>query len=335
MPTLYVTEQRARLEKEYKRLLVTQDDKVIFRAPLHRISEVVLVGYVGATTPALLALLHADIPVLWVKRTGALVGRLTPPTPKNLPLRRLQYQQDDDPAFALRFARDVVAGKLRNQRVLALRVLRRQPDADRAPLQQIYQAEKQVKDAPDLATLRGIEGSGARAYFAIYQQAFDPAWDFTNRNRRPPKDPVNALLSLGYTLLGYAIMTALEAVGLDPYLGFFHAEKYGRPALALDLVEEFRAPFVDSLVMRVINWQMLKPEDFAPRARGDPGVYLNDHGLRVFLRVFGERLESEVLLKGTDRSLSYRKHFEVQARKLVKLITDETAAYQYEAFWGR
>lgn len=320
------------MEKSYRRLLVSKDDEVLFRVPLHRVSEVVLVGYVGMTTPAMLALLHAHVPVLLVRRTGALVGRLLPATPLNLPLRQAQHQRQAQEGFAPEVARAIVAGKLRNQRVLALRVLRRCEAPDRTPLAQIYAAEDQVADADGLARLRGLEGSGARAYFAIYRQAFDPAWGFDARTRRPPTDPVNALLSLGYTMLGHAMMTALEAVGLDPYLGIFHAEKYGRPALALDLVEEFRAPFVDSLVMRLINWQMLTPDDFVER-QGDAGVILNDAGLRVFLREFGERLESTVLLKGTERSLSYRKHFEVQARRLAKVITGESP--EYEAFWAR
>jgi CRISPR-associated protein Cas1 len=326
MPTLYVTEPGARIEKEYKRLLVTKEDEVLFRVPLHRVSEVVLVGYVGTTTPALLALLHAQIPVLLVKRTGALVGRLLPSTPKNLPLRQQQYRRNAEPDFTLGLARAIVAGKLRNQRVLALRVLRRRPEADRGPLERLYAAEAQVAGAESLETLLGIEGSGAQAYFALYRQAFEPAWAFNNRNRRPPKDGINALLSLGYTLLGHALMTALEAVGLDPYLGFFHAEKYGRPALALDLVEEFRAPFVDSLVMRLVNWRMLQPGDFTPGGNG--GCYLSDRALRLFLREFGDRLESEVQLSGSSRALSYRKHFEVQARQLVRVVTGEAADYR-------
>ncbi|MGC9469408.1 MAG: CRISPR-associated endonuclease Cas1 [Anaerolineae bacterium] len=330
MPTLYVTEQGARVEKEYRRLLVTKEDEVLFRAPLEKVSQVVLVGYVGLTTPAMLALLHAQVPVLLVKRTGALVGRLVPETPKNLPLRQAQYARDEDARFALAMARSIVAGKLRNQRVLALRILRRRPEADRAPLPQLYAAEAQVPAADTQDQLLGVEGAGARAYLAIYRQAFDPGWGFDARTRRPPRDPINALLSLGYTLLGHAMMTALEAVGLDPYLGYFHAEKYGRPALALDLVEEFRAPFVDSLVMRLVGWGMLKMDDFMPS--GD-GIYLGDKGLRVFLRAFGNRLASQVRLKGTQRSLSYRKHFEVQARQLSHVILDEKD--EYEPFWAR
>ena len=179
--------------------------------------------------------------------------------------------------------------------------------------------------APDLAALRGIEGRGARAYFALYRQAFDPAWGFDDRNRRPPRDPLNALLGLGYTLLSHALMTALEAVGLDPYLGFFHTEKYGRPALALDLVEEFRAPVVDSLVMGMISRRMLQPDDFETVAAG--GVYLRERGLRLFLREFGDRLESAVQVEPGGRALSYRKHFEVQARQLAHVIAGEAPVY--------
>ncbi|HFD40294.1 MAG TPA: CRISPR-associated endonuclease Cas1 [Anaerolineae bacterium] len=327
MPTLYVVEPGARIEKEYHRLLVTKEDEVLLRVPLRRVSQVVLVGRVGVTTPALHALLQAQTPLLLVRRTGALVGRLTPAMPRNLPLRQAQYRRNDDAAFCLAMTRAIVAGKLRNQRVLALRILRRRP-RERAPLRTLRAAEKGTVQAQKVAALRGLEGMGARAYFALYRQAFDPAWRFEKRTRRPPRDPINALLSLGYTLLGHALMTALEAVGLDPYLGFFHAEKYGRPALALDLVEEFRAPFVDSLVMTLVNKRMLSPGDFEERGGG---VYLKDRGLRLFLREFGDRLESRVTTPEVGRPLSYRKHFEVQARRVARAILGQESYRPFRA----
>lgn len=343
MPTLYVVEPGARIEKEHHRLLVTKEDEVLLRVPLVHVTQVVLVGNVGVTTPALHALLEAGAPLLLVRRSGGLLGRLLPPTRKNLPLRQAQYRRNDDPQFTLKLARAIVQGKLRNQRVLALRILRRHPEAERAALDALYAAEAQAATAPDMAALLGVEGSGARAYFALYRQAFDAAWRFEKRTRRPPKDPLNALLSLGYTMLGNVLLTALETVGLDPYLGFFHTEKYGRPALALDLVEEFRAPFVDSLVMRLVNWRMLTPEDFeegetegesdVEDAEDDApgemvkGVRLTERGLRLFLREFGDRLESEVQLAPGERALSYRKHFEVQARQLARTVTGEATTY--------
>lgn len=328
MATLYVVETGARLEKEYHRLLVTKDDEVLMRVPINRVTQVVLVGSAGVTTPALHALLRAGIPLLLVGRTGRLIGRLLPPTPRNLPLRRAQYRRDADEAFVLDTTRRIVGGKLRNQRVLALRVLRRLPagEADRAPLDELYAAEAQVAVASGVDVLRGVEGRGARAYFALYRQAFDPAWGFNRRTRRPPKDPVNALLSLGYTMLGSALLTAVEAVGLDPYLGFFHSEKYGRPALALDLVEEFRAPVVDSLALALINRRMLRAGDF--QTREDGGVYLAERGLRLFLREFGDRLESEVTAPGVGRALSYRKLFEVQARCLANAVLGQVEGYE-------
>ncbi len=327
MPTLYVVEQGARVEKEYHRLLVTKEDEVLLRVPLRRVSQVVLVGRAGVTTSALHALLQAQVPLLLVRRTGTLVGRLTPATPRNLPLRQAQYRRNDDDVFCVKMARSIVTGKLRNQRVLALRILRRHFGED-TPLQTLRAMEKDAAQAEDIETLRGLEGTGARAYFAIYREAFDPAWQFERRTRRPPRDPINALLSLGYTMLGHAMMTALEAAGLDPYLGFFHAEKYGRPALALDLVEEFRAPFVDSLVMTLVNKRMLGLDDFEER---DGGIYLRDKGLRLFMREFGDRLESQVTRSEVGRPLSYRKHFEVQARRMARAVLGEEIYRPFKA----
>lgn len=326
MPTLYVVETGARIEKEYHRLLVTKEDEVLFRVPLRRVSDVVLVGRVGMTTPAMYALLGADVPVLLVRRTGRLVGRLLPETPRNLPLRQAQYRRNEEADFALEVARSIVVGKLRNQRVMALRVLRRRSGADRSALKMLRAAEEQAKAAPDMPSLLGAEGAGARAYFTVYRQAFDSEWEFNKRTRRPPKDPVNALLSLGYTMLGHALMAALEVVGLDPYLGFFHAEKYGRPALALDLAEEFRAPFVDSLVMSLVNRRMLKEDDFRRDAKD--GVYLKESGLQIFFREFGDRLESPVKVESAGRALSYRKVFEVQARRMAKAVLDQLSGYR-------
>lgn len=328
MPTLYVTEPGARIEKEYRRLLVTKDDKMLLRIPLQRISQVVLVGRVGTTTPALHALLQMDIPLLLTSRSGKTLGRLLPPTAANLPLRQEQYRRNDDKDFCLTLARAIVSGKIRNQRVMAQRLNRRRPALQaQATLDDMNQALRKAKGAQALDVLMGIEGQAARQYFGLLRKAFDPGWAFTKRTRRPPKDPVNALLSLGYTFLGHAIMSALEVVGLDPYLGFFHAEKYGRPALALDLVEEFRAPIVDSLTLSLFNHRLLDEKDFQPAVKGD-GIYLSDKGLRIFITKFNQRLESQVTPRSLGRKISYRKLFEVQARKLVHLIQGRSDTYK-------
>jgi CRISPR-associated protein Cas1 len=350
--TLYVTEPGARIEKEYHQILVTKEDEVLARVPLSRVSHVVLVGNVGATTPALLALLDNNVRLALVSRSGQLRGRLAPPLALNMPLRRAQMQSEGDPDFCLRLARAIVAGKLHNSRTLLQRLLRRQETLPQDLLPRVDQALQQVDQAESLATLRGLEGSAARAYFGLLRQALrsELAESFAKRARRPPPDPVNSLLGLGYTLLTEAMMTSLEVVGLDPYIGFFHADKYGRPALALDLIEEFRAPIVDSLVLTLVNKRMLGPEDFEEGAEEEGegkegkvgkeedvgndgkdrkvGVYLNHHGRRIFFREFADRLESETLHPLAGRRLSYRKIFEVQARLAAKVISGEAEAYR-------
>ncbi len=325
MATLYVTEQGARIEKEYRRLLVTKEDEVLLRVPLSRVSDVVLVGWTGATTPALLALLDAGIELAFVSRSGTLRGRLTPPMAKNIPLRHKQYQRALDDGFCLEIGRAIVGGKLRNERTLARRLCRDHAEIDDGTIEQIASAIKQVDDAPELGTLRGLEGVGARAYFQVFRQAMPAEWGFEKRVRRPPGDPVNAMLSLGYTLLGHNMMTALEVVGLDPYDGFFHADKYGRPALALDLVEEFRSVIVNSVVLTVVNKRILTPDDFRPGDKG--GVLLRRSGLREFLSQYTDRLQTEVIHPLAGRRLTYQKCFEVQARLMRKVIEGEAEVY--------
>lgn len=325
MATLYVTESGARIEKEYRRLLVTKQDDVLLAVPLGRLSEVVLVGRAGATTPALLMLLDEGIPLSFVTRSGKLRGRLTPPSPKNLDLRHAQYDHARDPDFCLAVGRAIVDGKLRNSRALAYRIRRSRPRIAAQWLKRIEQAVAAAAQADDMDTLRGIEGAAAKAYFQVFRSALRPEMTFEKRTRRPPRDPANALLSFGYTLLTQNLITACEVVGLDPYDGFFHADKYSRPALALDLVEEFRGPVVDSVVQLVINKRVLAPGDFEPGPEG--GIYLSHRGLRKFLRQYTQRLNTEILHPYYHRRLTYQRIFEVQARLLAKTIQGELDKY--------
>lgn len=325
MATLYVTEQGARIEKEYRRLLVTKDDIVLLRVPLLRVSHIVLVGHVGATTPALLALLRAGVGLSLISRTGQLRGRLLPPTGKNIPRRHAQYAQAQRPEFCLKIARAIVRGKLCNQRTMARRICRNHPEVTESSIQALDESEAAVETAASLAELRGLEGRGARAYFQILRQAIPPGWGLERRARRPPPDPANALLSLGYTLLGQNMMTAAELVGLDPYDGFFHADKHGRPALALDLMEEFRSLIADSVLLTLVNKEMLTPEDFRPGPNG--GVYLQPAALKTFFQQYGRRIHTRVTHPLLEHRLTYQQCFEVQARLLSKVIEGQRENY--------
>lgn len=326
MATLYVTVQGARIEKEYRRLLVTKDDEVLFAVPAVRVSEVVFVGRVGATTPAMISLLDEGIPLSMVTRAGKLRGRLAAPKPTNLALRHAQYDQGRDPQFCLAVARAIVAGKLRNSLSLTHRMRRTWPGIPLSDLDTIGEALEAARDAGDLDTLRGLEGTAARAYYRVLRRGLRAGMTFSRRTRRPPRDPVNALLSFGYTLLTQNLIAACEIVGFDPYDGFFHADKRGRPALALDLVEEFRAVVVDSVVRRVVNQRVLGPEDFVQGDKG--GVYLTRRGLRVFLRHYTHRLNTRIMHPYAGRRLTYQKIFEVQARILAKVVLGKLDAYR-------
>lgn len=346
MATLYVTEPGSRVEKDHGRLLVTKDDEVLLAAPLAHVTEVVLLGGTGLTTPAMLALLDAGVSVSLISAQGKLRGRLIAAEARNLPLRHKQYAASTSEKFCREISRAIVLGKIKNCRTLARRLARTRPpvETDDGPpsagsglltadalIARLTDSLQKARLARDLAELRGLEGNAARAYFALLRAALRPELSFEKRTRRPPRDPANALLSLAYSLLTNAVFTACEVAGLDPYDGFFHADKYGRPALALDLVEEFRPIVADSVVLTVVNNRMLGADDF--ETAEDGGVYLARRGRRVFLQQFSRRLETEVIHPDAGRALSYQKVFEVQARRLRKCI--ETGEPNYQPFLAR
>jgi len=325
LATLYVVEPGCRLEREGRRLLVTQSGDVLRAVPLGRLSQVVLIGSVGSTTQALQMLLRAEIPLCLISRSGKLLGRLTPPMGKNLPLRHAHYRRAQDPAFCLRVAKRIADAKLRNARTVARRIIAVHPEIGDGPLERMDDALRAIPKAEDLGQVRGWEGLAGRAYFSAYKRALPPDMTFKRRNRRPPRDPVNALLSLGYTLLTQNMITACEVVGLDPYDGFLHGDKYGRPALALDLVEPFRAIVVDLVVKRLVNRRSVKPRDFTTHGQG---VYLSQRAMKRFLRAYTARLETTVTDWRSGVRLSYQKHFELETRKLARAIQGSLDSYQ-------
>jgi len=324
MATLYLVEQGAQVQKEYQRLLVCKEGEVLQEVPIGRVERVVVLGRIGFTTPALLALLDADIPVVFLTQQGQVRGRLTGRTRGNLALRHRQYECSRDPAFCLQVARSIVSGKLLNYRARCLRQGRRGQDEAAAIAEQLRVYAERALQADDMAEVRGIEGIGSRLYFRLLRAALPEEFAFPRRERRPPPDPVNALLSLAYTLLGESIFAALEVVGLDPYDGFFHSDAYGRPALALDLAEEFRGIVADSVVLTLLNRRVLRASDFTRVGRG---VYLKPEALKRFLAAYTHRLNERVWHPVWNKHLTYQQVFEGQARLLARLIRGESERY--------
>lgn len=325
MPSLYVMETGSRIEIEYQRVLVTLEDEILFRVPIHKVDQIILIGRVGVTTPALHQLLESNIPLIFLGSRGKYLGQLTPALSGNLPLRQQQFKRNDDPDFALSFARSIVAGKIHNQTVQARRWARYVSGITEEMISAVRKMEEEALQGRDLTSLLGIEGSAAREYFGIMQKVIAPEWGFTSRNRRPPKDPVNAMLSFGYTLLTYTMCSALQIVGLDPYLGYYHAEGYGRPSLALDLIEEFRIPIVDNLITGLINRGQIKVKDFSSN---EEGVWMEAQAKRVFIKAFGRKMAQSVKTSEIASGISYQKHMEVQARKAARFVQDKNDEYK-------
>lgn len=271
MHTLSITEQGTQLSAEGNLLVLTRGKAVLSRTRAAQIEQVLLFGRIELTSGAVALLSRRGIDCAWLRQDGRFRARLLARRSANLPLRLAHYRAATDPAFCLRVARGIVAAKVHYQRAVLLRAQRRlADDALAVVLGQMRLLGHQVERATSLERLLGLEGQGAALYFGQFGKLLRvPHFSFTVRNRRPPRDEVNACLSFGYAVLGSIIESQVERRGLDPLLGFFHQPLYGRPSLALDLLEEFR-PFVDGLVLRLVNRRQLGPNDF--ERRSSPGI---------------------------------------------------------------
>jgi len=313
----------------------------------------VVLGNVGLTAPAVRSLLTGGTDVVFLTRGGKFLGRLSSGLTRNVLLRREQHRRFDDPVFALDLARRIVAGKIENQRRLLRRHQRRKPDErTAAALVRLRRAvERCSASAADLDTLRGVEGSAAAAYFGCWPSLVAaPGVEFTKRLRRPPPDPVNVLLSFGYTLLGNLVHQAVEAAGLDPFLGCLHEARYGRPSLVLDLIEELRPVVVDSAVLRAINTRAVTPADFtkvggedeveerwereeydedAEEKRERPGprrpLLFGRAGVKKWLAVYERRLDEKAWYPPREARLALRDVARAQVHLLAAHVRGEAA----------
>ncbi|RMG37397.1 MAG: CRISPR-associated endonuclease Cas1 [Planctomycetota bacterium] len=263
MNTIAVTEQGTRLALDGPMLSVVKGERTLKKLRLNQVDQLLLFGRVEVTSAALAGLARRGIDVVFLSAAGQFRARLVGPASKNVTLRLQQYRRTTDPAFALSVARRIVQAKIRNQRHILLRAQPRLKDPAVADaLATLRLAARRAANAPDIDTLRGIEGHAAATYFSQFGKLIlNDAFRFETRSRRPPRDPVNACLSFGYALLGTLAENEILRTGLDHTLGFFHQPAYGRPSLVLDLIEEFR-PQVDQLVLRLINLRQLGPGDF-------------------------------------------------------------------------
>lgn len=316
---LHIMEPGAMVRKDGKELVVTREREELGRMRLIDVSSVAVHGRAGVTTPALRALIDAGRPVAYFSFGGWYVGRTVGHTHKNVLLRLAQFRVAEAPERCLEVARSLVRNKLRNCRVL----LRRHLGMDDEATAEMSKAIDACARARSIESLLGHEGNGARVYFGRFGSLLKPkelGFAFEQRNRRPPRDPVNAMLSFAYSLLTSTWTNTLTVIGLDPYLGYYHQPRYGRPALALDMMEPFRPIIADSVVMSVVNNGVVTADDFIQTRES---CALRREARRKFVKAFERRLDEEILHPIFGYRLSYRRAFEVQARLLGRYLTGE------------
>lgn len=348
---VYLQENGSSVGKRGQHLVVRKDGAELQRIPLAAVRQVVVFGHVQVSTQALECLVANEIPVVYLTAYGRFIAAVEPAPKKNVMLRADQYRVFSDPARSFALARSVVRAKIGNQRTLLMRSLRaRNGEADAASSEDepiatsgaTYRAsdEPAVRGMAELlarldavadpAVLLGTEGQAAHLYFSQFGRLLKSpapgrAFDFTVRNRRPPRDPVNALLSFAYALLAKDCFSAVLTVGFDPYQGFFHAGRHGRPSLALDLMEEFRAVIADSVVLTLVNNGMLGPRDFLT---WNEACQLTDSGRAQFFRTYEQRMATVVKHPVFGYAMSYSRMLEVQARMLAAYVRGDIPQYQ-------
>ncbi|MBK8481684.1 MAG: CRISPR-associated endonuclease Cas1 [Proteobacteria bacterium] len=319
---LHLQEQWGKLGIESGNLLrVSTRDAEPYQVRLRDVSQVAVYGNVQVTTQALRALATKGIPLTLFSYGGWFYGMLTGLTHRNVLLRECQFSAARDGGRALAVARSLVAQKIRNQRTM----LRRNRRAElRNALVDLQRDLDHAMVAPSVESLLGIEGTAARTYFQSFadmlREPLNGAFDFKGRNRRPPRDPVNALLSFAYALLVKDWTLALTAVGFDPHLGFYHRPRYGRPSLALDLMEPFRPLIADSVVLVALNTKVVAEDDFS---RGVGAVALKDAARRRFIEAYERRMNELVTHPVFGYRISYRRVLEVQARLFARYLVGE------------
>ena len=325
---LYVTGYNFTIGKSNDVLQVREKGALVQEVRIREISQVSAFGNVTMTAGAVQALCEAEKPIAYFSVGGWFYGLTQGLGLKNVFLRRDQFRRAEDETFCLSLAQELVASKIRNQRTL---LQRNHVEPPARTIDALKRLVRQVFAAGSLESLLGLEGTAAHYYFAHFagmlkvdDERERPTFDFTTRNRRPPRDPVNALLSLGYSLLARDLTITCHAVGFDPFIGFYHQPRFGRPALALDLMEGFRPLLVDSAVITAINTRMITGEDFM---QAGAAVALTPRGRKRFITAYEQRMDALVTHPLFGYRVSYRRVLEIQARLLARVVSGELPRY--------
>lgn len=332
--TVYISTDKAYLRLEGETLVMSVDKVKRHQVPLHHLGAIVCLGRVGMS-PQLMARCMSDgRSIVWLDENGRFQARVEGPVNGNILLRQAQFRAADQTDKALMLSKCFIAGKLRNSRHVLMRSARDNPnEAEREQLAKAAKALainlRNLEYAESAASVLGLEGDAGRVYFEQMNTMIKPAmrntFEYKGRSRRPPKDNVNALISFLYALISNDCRSALETVGLDPQLGFFHEVRPGRPSLALDLMEEFRAVVGDRLALTLINRGQLQHGDFDYREGG--AVYLNDKGRQTVVRTYQERKKETLQHPVLETAVEIGLLPLLQARMLARYLRGDVETY--------
>ena len=333
LTTLYITMPDAYLALKGENISIIQDEKSVGRVPLHNLEGICTFGRQGASPALMAACIERDIAITFLTTNGRLRGRVIGPSNGNVVLRKTQYRISDDEKKSAEIARHFLIGKLYNSKWTLERMTRDHGlriDVEKFKKTSTYLTESmnQLMSIDDLEILRGVEGNAASAYFSlmddmILQQKED--FFFKGRNRRPPLDNVNALLSLVYTLLSTDVGAALEAVGLDAYVGFLHRDRPGRMSLALDMMEELRSVCADRFVLSVINKKQVQASDFVKKESG--AVLMTDEARKKIFELWHNKKDEKITHPFLKEKISWGLVPHAQALLLARFIRGDLDAY--------
>lgn len=323
--SVYVSDWGCSLRKDGERIVIKKDNETIQEVPINKISSVSVYGDCYITTSVLRELMERDITVCYFSYGGWFYGYSSGVIHKNVGLRLLQHETCKNDIDCLELAKGFVTGKIKNCRTL---VRRNDTEVPQEVLDTLSQSIKDVDNAKSIDELLGIEGQAAKIYFSRFDSLLkkNSAFSFEGRNRRPPMDPVNATLSYVYGLLTKECFVRSLSVGFDPYIGFYHRHKYGKPALALDLMEEFRPIVADSIAITLFNTGELSNDDFIIKKTG---VSFKKDSKKKVIKAYEKRINTEIKHPFFGYKVSYRRAIEVQARLLARCISGEINEYPY------
>ncbi len=292
---LFVTEQGAKLRVQGQRLFVEKQKEALADLPLIHLRQIVILGSATITPRSIMRLLKEGVFVSFLTKIGRLIGILFPPEHSDGMIRKLQVKRSEDEFFRLSIAREIISAKVHNSLFLLLRKRRKRIELERET-EELKKIEEMIKSVTSIKQLLGLEGSASRIYFSALSRIFNSEFSFDVRKKHPSTDPLNAMLSLSYTLLYSICFSFLHIVGLDPYIGFYHEMRHGHASLASDLCEEFRAFICDAFVIRLINQGYFNKESFTYTGER---VFLTKDAMKVFLREWAKNLDRKVEVNGS------------------------------------